>query len=193
MKTLKRIFDFTITVSVIAVCMAGCAGKSKEFAGQSVEPDWVRKGTYAAHDVNGDAFYGVGSVWGIKNPSLMRTTSENRARAEIAKLFKNYTASLMRDYQMSAMAGDTEVSTEEVHVEQTIKTFSKAKLSGVMIIDHWKDPETGEFFALACMKLDEFEEFLKHAEELSESLRKRVLENSEKAFKRLENEEQRHE
>jgi len=193
MKNFKKVYGFVILVSMVAFLMTGCAGKTKNLFRQTAEPDWVKKGSCALKDGKGHAFYGVGSVWGIKNPSLMRTTSENRARAEISKLFNVYTASLMSDFQMSAMAGNVDKTTEEVHVEQTIKTFTKAKLSGVMIIDHWINRETGEFFSLACMKLSEFEGFMKNAEELSETLRKRVLEHSEKAFEKLEKEELRHE
>ena len=193
MKNMKKTSGIIVGLLVISILTAGCAGKTRKMAGDSIQPEWVQKGSHVVRDKKGGAFYGVGSVWGIRNPSLMRTTSENRARAEIAKMFKTYTASLMKDYQMSAMAGNTDVTTEEVNVEQTIKTFAKAKLSGVMIRDHWKDPETGEFFALACMDINEFRKFLQTARELSDTLRNRVMEHAENAFEELEAEELRHE
>ena len=193
MKNFKRVYGFVILVLMAAFLMTGCAGKTKDLSRQTAKPDWVKKGSCAVKDGKDQAFYGVGSAWGIKNPSLMRTTSENRARAEISKVFNFYTASLVSDFQMSAMAGNVDKTTEEVHTEETMKIFTKAKLSGVMIIDHWMNRDTGQFFSLACMKLSEFEGFMKNAEELSETLRKRVLEHSEKAFEKLEKEEQRHE
>jgi len=141
----------------------------------------------------GAVFYGVASAWGIKNPSLLRTTADNRARAELAKVFKTYTAALMKDYQASTMAGDPDVTSEEMHVESTIKTFTKAELSGVQIVDHFKDSETGELFALARMDLSTFENYLSKAQDLSDKVRERVIQNAQKAFEDLAKEEAMHE
>jgi len=135
--------------------LAGCGGKAEEVPASDAtkiqKPDWVEKGSGAFGGEIEKGFYGVGSAWGIQNPSLLRTTADNRARAEVARIFKTYTAALMKDYQASTMAGNPEETSEEQHVEQTIKTFTKAELAGVQIIDHWKDPESEELFALARM------------------------------------------
>jgi hypothetical protein len=175
----------------------GCGGKAKEIPQPEVttpqKPDWVEKGSGAFGGEMGKAFYGVGAAYGMKNPSLLRSSADNRARAEVAKVFKTYTASLMKDYQASTMAGNPEETSEEQHVEQTIKTFTKAELAGVQIVDHWKDPETGELFALARMDLSAFEEYLKQGSQLSEAVRQRVVERAEKAFQDLAEEEARHE
>lgn len=173
--------------------LAGCGGRAKEVRQpeipKPVKPAWVDKGSGAFGGEVGKAFYGVGSAWGIQNPSLLRSTADNRARAEIARVFKTYTAALMKDYQASTMAGDPEQTSEEQHVEQTIKTFTKAELAGVQIVDHWKDPESEELFSLARMDLSTFEEYLKRGAELSEAVRQRVVERAEKAFADLAREE----
>ena len=174
----------------------GCASKSEEVAPQppvSDRPTWVDKGSGAFEGEMGKTFYGVASAWGIKNPSLLRTTADNRARAEIAKVFKVYTAALMKDYAASTMAGDPEVVSEEQHVESTIKTFTKAELAGVEIVDHYKDRDTGELFALARMSLTAFEDYLSKSQELSEKARERVIQHAEKAFDDLAKEEAKHE
>ena len=107
------------------------------------------------------------------------------ARAELARVFKTYTAALMKDYSASTMAGDPNVTSEEQHVEQTIKSFTKAELGGVQIVDHYKDPETGELFTLARLELTAFEDYLKQAKDLSEAVRQKVVRNAEKAFEEL--------
>ena len=177
-----------LAVAVIGI-LAGCAGKDLK---KGSKPDWVARGSGAFKEEAGKILYGVGSVWGVKNPSLVRTTADNRARAEIAKVFKFYTASLMKDYQTSAMAGDADTTTEEQHIEETIKTFVKGELPGVMIVDHWQDPENTEYFSLARMDFQVFETYLKNLQQLSAETLERVLEHSEKAFRDLENEEDRH-
>lgn len=174
--------------------LAGCAGEKEQMAPQKQErPAWVDKGSGAFEGEMGAVFYGVASAWGIKNPSLLRTTADNRARAELAKVFKTYTAALMKDYQASTMAGDPDVTSEEMHVESTIKTFTKAELSGVQIVDHFKDSETGELFALARMDLSTFENYLSKAQDLSDKVRERVIQNAQKAFEDLAKEEAMHE
>ena len=114
------------------------------------------------------------------------------ARAEVARIFETYTAALMKDYAASTMAGDPKETSEEQHVEQTIKTFTKAELAGVEIIDHWKDPESEELFSLARMDLSTFEEYLKKGGDLSEAVRQSIVERAEKAFADLAEEEAKH-
>ncbi len=195
MKALKKYALFFLP-TIGFLLLAGCGGKAKEIpsseAAKAQKPDWVEKGSGAFGGELNKGFYGVGSAWGIQNPSLLRTTADNRARAEVARIFKTYTAALMKDYQASTMAGNPEETSEEQHVEQTIKTFTKAELSGVQIIDHWKDPESEELFALARMDFSTFEDYLKRGSELSEEVRQRVVERAEKAFEDLAAEEAKH-
>ncbi len=183
-----------VLLPLLAVALLlGCASKEKEPAAPTSDrPEWVDKGSGAYSGEMGKAFYGVGSAWGIKNPSLLRSTSDNRARAEVARIFKTYTASLMKDYSASTMAGDPNETSEEQHVEQTIKTFTKAELAGVQIVDHYKDRETGELFALARMDLSTFENYMNKARELSDAVRQRVVQHAEQAFEDLAKEEALH-
>ncbi len=185
MKQFGRVLLCFFVISLSIVFIAGCSSTPKK-------PEWVKQGSGGYKAKKGKAFYGVGSVTGIKNPSLERATADNRARAEIAKVFNTYTAALMKDYQTSTVAKDPKLSLEEQNVEQTIKTFTKAELSGVEIVDHWRIPETGEFFSLAKMDLDRFKDHLNQAKELKEEIRKRVIEHADKAFDDLEKEEARH-
>ncbi len=180
-----------LVVPLLALALAaGCAKKEVTVAQPvSDRPVWVDQGSGAFSGEMGKAFYGVASAWGIQNPSLLRSTADNRARAEVAKVFNTYTATLMKDYAASTMAGDPNVVSEEQHVEQTIKTFAKAELAGVQIVDHYRDRETGELFALARMDLSTFENYLSRAQELSQAVRQRVVQNAERAFDELAREE----
>jgi len=191
----KRVGFFLPLLGFLLV--TGCGGGAKKVlppeGAQGQKPAWVEKGSGAFSGEMGNAFYGVGSSWGIQNPSLLRSSADNRARTEVARVFKTYTAALMKDYQASTMAGNPNETSEEQHVEQTIKTFTKAELAGVQIIDHWKDPESEEFFALARMDLSTFEEYLKQGSDLSEAVRQSIVERAEKAFQELAEEEARHE
>ena len=182
-----------LMLSAAMLVFAACGSKSGE-APKSFEgvdyPEWVLKGSGAFGGEEGRVFYGVGSVSGIKNHALARTTSDNRARAEIAKIFETYSASLMKDYMASttASAGDGAVS-EEQHVEQAIKTFSATTLSGVQIVDHWFHPNDGSVYALARLDLQSFTNNLDKMKELNGRVKDYVRKNADRVHGDLENEE----
>ena len=181
----------SVSVALLALCVFfGCAGKKDVTVAPPVSdrPEWVDKGGGAFAGEIGRAFYGVGIGYGSRNPAMNRMMAGNRARSEIAKIFNTYTATLMKDYVASTMAGDPDVTSEEQHVEQTIKTFAKAELAGVQIVDHYSDSD-GTIYALARMELNTFENFMKQAQELSQAVRQRVVQNAERAFDELAREE----
>jgi len=177
--------------ALLPISMTGCAGRHPAGA---QPPAWVTKGSGAFNDAGNKVFYGVGAVTGVKNQPLAQTTSENRARAEITKIFETYTASLMKDYSASTTGGGAVTSasptSEEQYVEQAIKTFSAATLNGVMIIDHWTDPSTETIYSLARLDLDNFKNSLDKVKELNSSVRDYVKKNAEKSFDSLAEEEQ---
>jgi len=174
----------------LALLFAHCGGGY--YDDDTGEPKWVVRGSGAFDEGGKKIFYGVGVVSGIGNRALARTTAENRGRAELGKIFRTYSASLMKDYMASTTAGDFTASSEEQHVEQAIKTFSKVTLSGVMIVDHWVDPSDGTHFALARLDLNEFGDSLSKMKELDARTRDFVRKNAEKAFDKLSAEEDRH-
>jgi hypothetical protein len=140
-----------------------------------------------AFDVEGSkVFYGVGVASGIKNPAALRQTSDNRARAEIARTLEVYVASLSKDYMASTTAGDMSESSEEQHVEFALKTFTKATLHGATIVDRWKDPADGTMYSLCELDLVAFKETLDDYKELDEKVRDYVRDNAEELHDEME-------
>ncbi len=169
--------------------LSSCGGKEIVRSGYMAgAPTWVVKGSGAFKDDRGKVFYGVGSASGIRNHALLRSTSDNRARNELAKVLEIYTASLMKDYAASTTAADPNVTSEEQHVEQAIKTVTSATLSGVEIVDRWQ-ADTGELFALARLDLDNFKDALKRAKDLNATARDYIRKNAERLHDELEKEE----
>jgi len=192
-----------LVAALLAVAaLTGCAGKAKEVAGRSEEiasreiplpakPEWVLKGSGVFSGQLGKVISGVGSASGIRSPSLLAKTADNRARAEIARILQTYTAVLLKDYSASAAAKNPDLAGVEHQVEQTVKTFSEAELAGAEIVDHWQDPESGELFSHARLEMSSFEKRLKNASELSEAVRNRVIESAQKAFEETSREKAR--
>ncbi len=189
---MKR-FILTMTLAVPALA---CGGGQKTNEGQLTAhgpvvqyPEWVNKGS-GAFGGEKQVLYGVGAASGIRNHALARTTSDNRARAEVSKILQTYSASLMKDYSASTTAGDFSQSSEEQHVEQAIKTFSANTLNGVEIVDHWIHPTDGTIYALARCDLAGFMDQISKAKELSKRVKEAVKRSAERSFANLEAEEE---
>ena len=179
-------FAFLALLIVAMMAMVACGGKGTKAV---EEPDWVIRGSGAFEGESGRIFYGVGAASGIRNKALARTTADNRARAEVQKVFRTYSASLMKDYMASTTAGDFSATSEEQHVENAVKTFSAGTLSGVEIVNHWTDPSDGTIYALARLNMDAFKDALNKMQELDAEVRDYVRQNAERAFDNLAAEE----
>jgi hypothetical protein len=165
---------------LLVLTMAACGGP----------PKWVQKGSGVFNEKDSKAFYGVGSVVGVRNEPLAWDTAENRARAEIAKTFETYTGYLMRDYAASTTAGDFTRNTEEQNIERAIKTVTTATLSGVRPIERYKDEKTNTYYVLTKLSLEDMKNNLEQAKELNAQVRDFVRKNADKMFDRLEKEEE---
>jgi len=119
-------------------------------------PGWVTRGNAAVTQDDSRIFYGVAGASGIKNPALLRSTADNRARAEIAKVFEVFSATLMHDYQDSSGTQN---------VQQAGVTLSAMSLEGVQIVDRYIDNQ-GTMYALASLDLVKVAAAIKQAKEL---------------------------
>ncbi len=177
----------------LSFLFSGCNSAPKPMPGAIAPagPAWVNKGSGAFTEKGGKVFHGVGAISGIRNKPLATSAADNRARAEITKIFETYTASLMKDYTASTGSGEGGAPvTEEQHVEQATKTFSAATLSGITIIDHWRDPSDGTLYSLARLDMEEFKNSVTKMNQLNSQVRDFVKKNADKSFDALSAEEE---
>ena len=185
----KNLMVLSVIFAMSIMLMVGCESTPKPAPTADTAasgPQWVMKGSGAFDVEKGKVFYGVGAAAGIKNKALLRQTSDNRARAEIAKTMEIYVASLTKDYMASTTAGDMSASSEEQHVETALKSFTKATLHGATIVDRWMDPADGTMYALCELDMFSFKEALDKYKELDKKVRDYVRENAEKMHGELE-------
>ena len=152
-------------------------------------PKWVLKGGGALTDKDGRAFYGVGSATGIKNFSLQRQVADDRARADLAKVFEYYTQSLTKDYQAHTTAASFESSVEEQNSESALKVVVATTLRGVVIIDHFEIPERMEMLSLARLDYDAFKQNVEQAQEfqkLPPQVRADIIKRADKLHEEME-------
>ena len=175
----------------LASLLVACGGASRDFE-RAEQPEWINRQAGPVMEDGRRIFYAVGMVAGIRNTALARSTAENRARAEMQKFFDTYSATLMKDYQASTTAGDMEASSEEQHVEQAVKTFSAGSLSGVAIVDRWRDRDTNTVYALARLDLEAVEDLVTKMKQLNPRIRDYVRQNAARVHDELRAEEVRH-
>jgi hypothetical protein len=154
-------------------------------------PNWVKTGNYTGQDAK--AFYSTGEVMGIRNEPLAWDVAENRARAQMVKILSTYTAYLMRDYAASTAGSDLKKTAEEQHIEEATKTFAAATLNGVRPVDRYKDEKKGIYYVVVKMQLEDVKDMLVQSRELNSQMRDFVRKNADRAFERLEKEEQKRE
>lgn len=184
----NRIFILSTFIIIVFTMLYGCSTAPVSETSKG-EPGWVTKGSGAFDSPKGKVFYGVGVAQGIKNIALIRSTADNRARAEIAKIMETYVAVLSKNYMASTAGGaDVSQSSEEQHVQETLKSFTEMTLNGAEIIDRWKDPSDDTQYSLAKLDLTAFKDTLDKAKELNSKVRDYVKANAEKAHDELEKE-----
>ena len=154
-------------------------------------PAWVISGGGAFTDKDGKAFYGVGSATGIKNFSLQRQVADDRARADLAKVFEFYVETLTKDYQAHTTAGSFATTSEEQNAEAAVKVVVSSTLRGVTIIDHFEIPERRELISLARLDYDAFKRNVADAEEFKQlppKVRQDIKDRADALHKEMEDE-----
>jgi hypothetical protein len=162
--------------------LAGCASGPKR-------PDWISKGS-GAFKTDKKILYGVGIADNINSESLRRETADNRAIADISKQITVMSTSMMRDYQASTAATSQEKSSGEQYVENTVKTFASNTVSGIKVVDRWDDGK--KTYSLAELNIDDLKTLADKVNELSSSVKEYIKANAEKAFDKLEAEQEKH-
>lgn len=123
------------------LCLVACATSQKGKAA----PEWTVKGAGAFADSGKRVFYGVGMAPAtIVDESLRRETADNRARADIQKVFSTSIEGAMTSY----------TTNESERVERVLKTFQGGKISWVQIVDRYRSAD-GAIYSLAKIDLDQ--------------------------------------
>ncbi len=192
---MKRISIYVLAL-VAAAAISACGGSKATINQNSGQPDWVNKGSGAYKDANGaKVFYGVGILQGVRNVGLALPASDDRGRAEIAKVMNSYVTVLGKDYANSVTAGDMTKSSEEQMVTQTHKVFAQFTLHGSMPVDHWtdrSDPKSPVYYSLVKLDMASVQAALDDSKDLDAKTRDYVKANADKAFDEMNAEQAKH-
>jgi len=175
---------------LIVVFLTGCSGKTMVESDLHIKgaPDWVNEGTQMLNDKDGRLFHGVGSAPDMGDESLQKSTADERARAELARILSSYLSVVSNDY--SAAASSAGASVNEQNVSREIQNLSQINLTGARIIGRWRDQRTGTIYSIAELDMKRMQETLEHAEQMSPSLHDFLSHESNNIFDRLAGDKQ---
>lgn len=173
---------FVALVGLLSAC--GGAPTIESDFGIKGAPDWVNEGTQAVENPDGRFLYGVGFAPTMNDVALQRSTADNRARAELAKIVSTYIDATLSDY--AAASGDSATGS----IEQSIRSQTQTVLNGAKIKGRWRDERTGTIYSFAEMDMEALDEAVANASKLSESFRQYYDHNATANFKRFVEKEQ---
>ena len=171
-----------------ALVVAGCAGQTKLESDLGIKgaPEWVNKGTAYVNDKDGRLFHGVGSASSMGDVSLQRSTADDRARAEVARIFSSYLDVVSSDYQAAAKSGDSRVNDESV--SRQIKNLTKVNLAGSKIIASWRDKKTQIVYSIAELDMKQVKGTAGTAQDMNDNVRRYVESNADNIFDKVSKE-----
>jgi hypothetical protein len=146
-------------------------------------PDWVNKGTAVLNDKDGRLFHGVGSSPAMGDESLQRSTADDRARAEVARILSTFMDVVGNDYVASTGTGKD--AGAEQAVSRQIKAVTKQNLSGAKIIGRWKDAKTSMVYSISELDLKQVKATTQGAKEMNEDLRRYIDRNADNIFDKV--------
>ncbi len=177
-------YRFVIAV-IAAVLLAGCGSKTVVESDLNIKgaPDWVNEGTQMLNDNGGRLFHGVGQAAAMGDESLQRSTADERARAEVARVLNSYLNVATKDY--SAMASRGGEQANEQSVSRQIDNLTQVNLTGAKIIGHWRDKKTQTVYAIAELDMKRTKETVEQLEAMSPGLRDFLTQKGDTIFDRL--------
>lgn len=130
--------------------LLACAGLVTLLAACAASPDADRPAW-----IDGPSERWPASAWLVgRGQSPSRAIAQDRARADLAKNFSVRVAETSRDvtrYEGSQPAGKSATGTVRRSARREIETRTEQILRGVEIADLWRDPQSGEYHALAVL------------------------------------------
>ena len=165
--------------------VGACASKTKVESDLALDgaPDWVNKGTQFLNDRDGRLFHGVGEAPEVGSRSLQKSTADNRARTEVARIFSSFMDAVSNDYTAAAKSGGSGMS--ETALSQQIKSVTKVNLAGVKIIARWKDKKTKIIYSLAELDLEKVKSTVNTTANMNSDLRRYISSNGTNIFDKM--------
>lgn len=179
----------TLAFGLTALLLGACASKTTVESDLGIKgaPDWVNKGTNILNDKDGRLFHGVGSASPMNDMALQQSTADDRARAEVARVFSSFMDVVSQDYQAATRSDGGQAASEEA-VSRQVKNVTKQNLAGAKIIGRWRDKKTNIIYSISELDLKHVKNTVAGAGDMNENMRNYIAKNAENVFDRMSKE-----
>lgn len=168
----------------------GCASLGGTVAGTGgilPYPAWVRAGSHLVHEGADAALFGLGEVRGIRNVALARSTADNRARAELARLLDAFVVQWLLACTPGVAGSEAGPgSAQQATPESLLKWLVASNLTGVQIVEHYFHPNDGAVFSLARLEMSHMVQHLQASAQLPAPLKSCLVEACDGVFTKRE-------
>lgn len=170
---------------LLALGLAACGGKTSVESDLGIRgaPDWVNEGTQYLNDRDGRLFHGVGHAPPMGDNALQISTADNRARAEVARILSSYMDVVSNDYSAHAASAGRSVNRQTV--SRQINNLTRVNLTGVKIIGHWKNEETGNVWSIAELDMAQMQDTLDRVNDMNADLKRYISDQGGNIFDSL--------
>jgi len=172
-----------LLVCLLAAGLAACAGGRTEIEsdlGIKGAPDWVNEGSQALNNRDGRLIHGMGSAPKMTDASLQRSTADDRARAEVARVLSSFMNVVSNDFIATAGSGDDML--DEQAVSRSVENVTRLNMSGTEIIGRWRDQKTGTVYSQAELDLKRVKSVVGSANQMHDGLRNHFAQHGETLF-----------
>lgn len=174
-----------LAMALFACVISACSSTTKVESDLGIKgaPDWVNEGTNILNDKDGRLFHGVGSASPMGDMALQKSTADDRARAEVARVLSSYMDVVSSDYMSAAKAGGATVSEESV--TRQIKALTKVNLTGAKIIGNWRDRKTNIIYSIAELDMKHVKSTLAGTQGMNDDLKRYIETSADNIFDRV--------
>lgn len=161
-----------VVLGFVASCQAYRAGGP--FGCERGIPTWLSQGSGAFVQDDEAVLLGIGVASGIRNTALARSTAENRARAEVARMYEAYMDSVLKGcptWETAAPLPSEAPQQEPLSIEQVNKLLTAAALNSAEAKAYWYSQKDGDVYVLVSLPVQKIVEMLPKLGQLSEPVR----------------------
>lgn len=172
-------------MALFALAVSACSSTTKVESDLGIRgaPDWVNEGTNILNDKDGRLFHGVGSASPMGDMALQKSTADDRARAEVARILSSYMDVVSNDYISSAKAGGASVAEEAV--SRQIKSLTRVNLAGARIIGSWRDKKANIIYSIAELDMKHVKSTLAGTQNMNDDLKRYIETSADNIFDRV--------
>jgi len=169
-------------IVTLALGLVACGGKTQVESDLGIRgaPEWVNEGTQYLNDGDGRLFHGVGHASPMGDKSLQISTADNRARAEVARILSSYMDVVSNDYSTHAASAGRSINQQ--NVSRQINNLTRVNLTGVRIIGHWQNEQTGNIWSIAELDMTQMAETLDKVDDMNADLKRYISDQGGNIF-----------